>query len=241
METDREGTGMETLEGRAGGRAGAGIAGRVILLLIVVAATALGLKWSWIDASACVAGFIDLKLRDQDEGWGNGVSGTWIGVDLAPGKECALEGSFVQLGHSGLASPDHLEIALSYTLDDAAGSVVPSDAMASRLILSRLECGHDEWRLNLLDGTAAGNPPRPPGYRPGDWKVSDADGDGRITFRDLRLDPLDNLPPPRPSSGRGVFPQVKLGVMLDPEAGGEFMGLRLRVDFTYTLNQWRFQ
>ena len=40
---------------------------------------------------------LDLKLCDQDEGWGDGVSETWIASDMAPGDEFAFDGCFVGL------------------------------------------------------------------------------------------------------------------------------------------------
>ena len=218
------------------------VIGRALAMVAVVAALTLSSLWGWDRPRACVTGFIDLRLRDQDERWGNGVGGTWKVLDMAPGKEYPLEASFLQLRQAGMLCPDHLEIAVSYSLDKPTGGIPANpDALADKVILSRLEYWNNRWNINLLSGQASGNPPRPSGYRPEDWRVSDTDGDGKVTLKDLRNDPLDDLPPPQPWMTDADYPYMRLSVKFDPGAGSELMGLGIRADFTYTLNQFSWQ
>ena len=48
----------------------------------------------------------DLKLRDQDEPWQDGVVATWTAANMAPGDEFAFDGSFVGLQSDGRGKID---------------------------------------------------------------------------------------------------------------------------------------
>lgn len=227
---------------RQGSRAGK--TGKILLyfvfcILLSVASVVFYFLIPCFESEACVLGVIDLKTRDQDEGWGNGVSNTWSALNMAPGREYALEGSFVLLRQFGLLEADHLEISVLYALERPAGSTpVTADSMARTIVLTRLEYGNEDWRIDLLRGSSMGRPPCPSGFRPGDWTVSDADGDGKVTFHDLWLDPVDDLPPPQYWMGDRKSPYMRMSVRFDESAGNEFMGVGLKVDFVYELNMW---
>lgn len=181
----------------------------------------------------------DLKISDQDEKWENGVSGTWGAVDMGPGEEFAFEKSYVSLKNFGFIPADHLEIGIEYNLvgngEDAVVSL--TDSMAGKILFTRLEYGSGDWNINLLTGEVTGDPPRPSGFRPGDWRVEDTDGDGKITFRDLKDDPLDDLPPPQFWMDERKCPTMRMSVRFADEADNRFMGVALNVSFVYTLSQ----
>jgi len=217
----------------------AGAAWRALALVAVVAGMALCLPWAWTRSSACVSGRIDLKLRDQDEGWGDGTHGTWTTLNIKPGEEIAFDDAFVQLRQYGLVRADHLEVGMDYTLAGSGkNSPAPSaDDMARMMIITKLEYYSSSWRINLLNGAVMGKPQVPSGYRVGDWSVKDVDGDGRITFYDFKADPLDDLPPPRFWEPDSRAPFMRMSVKFSERAGNEFMGLGLNASIIYTLNQ----
>jgi len=182
---------------------------------------------------------MDMKLRDQDEAWGNGVSGTWTALNMKPGDEYPFEGSFVQLRQYGLVCADHLEMSMYYSLaglrENSPGVI--ADDMARMMIITKLEYYSSSWRIDLLTGAVTGNPPVPSAYHPGDWSVRDVDGDGNITLYDFRADPLDDLPPPRFWEPDCRAPYMRMSVKFSERAGNEFMGMGLNASVVYTLNQ----
>lgn len=182
---------------------------------------------------------IDLKLKDQDEEWKDNIIDSWTSINMLPGKEYPLEESFIKLKQAGFAYCDHIEIGLGYSIRYFPGAeqTVSADDMAEMMLFTRLEYGNTDWKINLLTGKATGNPPYPFGYRPGDWRVEDTDGDGKITFRDLKDDPLDDLPPPQFWMDERKCPTMRMSVRFADEADNRFMGVALNVSFVYTLNQ----
>ena len=45
----------------------------------------------------CEQGSLDLQIKDQDEPWKDGVYGTWVASNMAPGDVLTFDGSFVGL------------------------------------------------------------------------------------------------------------------------------------------------
>lgn len=180
----------------------------------------------------------DLKVRDQDEPWGDGVKDTWSAQNMKPGDEFPFEDSFVHLRQYGSMMTDHLKVGLDYSMSGSYGArfKAGADDMARKMIITRLEYYNKEWHINLLNGASVGRPLRPRGYKSGDWSVQDADGDGRITFFDLKSDPLDNLPPPQLWMGDAGSPYMVMSVKFADEAGNEYMGAELDVSVIYELN-----
>ena len=63
------------------------------------------------------AGTLDLKIRDQDEFYRDGVTATWMATDVKPGNEYAFLVPFVQLTKTfGSIDADHLEITCDYSV-----------------------------------------------------------------------------------------------------------------------------
>lgn len=211
----------------------------IVIVALVAALVAWLLAWQ-AESRACVGtGFFDLKIRDQDEAWRDGVNRTWTAPNMRPGEEYPFEESFVSLRNRGLLCADHLEIGMEYFLAGPGGAsaAVMAGEMARMMTITRLEYGNSDWSIDLLTGKVNGSPPTPGGFRPGDWTVEDRDRDGRITFRDLSDDPLDDLPPPQSWMGESRCPVMRMGVRFAAEADDRFMGVGLSVCLVYTLNQ----
>ncbi|WP_287152609.1 hypothetical protein [Candidatus Solincola tengchongensis] len=214
----------------------------VIGIISSVMALAVGSHLFLRESQACSFRYrplFDLELRDQDESWSDGVSDTWTIMEMEPGKEYQFSKSFIQMRNLGIVRSDHLEIGVNYSLTGYPGENAPvtAEEMAGMIILTALGYGSDSWRIDLLTGEITGMPPRPYGYRPGDWRVEDTDGDGKITFRDLKDDPLDDLPPPQFWMDERKCPTMRMSVRFADEADNRFMGVALNVSFVYTLNQ----
>lgn len=209
------------------------------VLILALAGIGLHVQRTKACTQSSLGILFDLKSRDQDEAWSDGVSATWTALNMKPGDEYPFESSFVQLRQYGLVRADHLEVGMDYTLAwSGKNSPAPSaDDMARMMIITKLEYYSSSWRINLLNGAVMGKPQVPSGYRVGDWSVKDVDGDGRITFYDFKADPLDDLPPPRFWEPDYMAPYVRISVKFLERAGNEFMGLGLNASIIYTLNQ----
>lgn len=171
----------------------------------------------------------DLKVQDQDECPADGVSGTWNATDMAPGDTFgfAEPGCFVELQKLGLLPADHMEITCDF-------NGTQPDAMAKQMVFTDFRYSNSFRTIDLLDGT--GGPDRKPcAYRPGDWRVQDADGDGKLTFYDLRAIPLDNVPPP--CLGDNWATRVEMSVKFSEDAGNELEGQTLQMSMSFTLNE----
>ena len=212
---------------------------RIVLSSLAVCAVAImvaiGVFGHFITSQASPDGLLreltfDLKLRDQDECLRDGVSGTWGAANMAPGQTYGFQQPdyFVELQRLGLLPADHLEISCAYS-----GSTMP-DAMAKQMVFTDLRYSNSYWTIDLLDGT--GGPGfKPCAYRPGDWQVRDADGDGKLTFYDLKTRPLDNIPPP--CFGECWATRVEMSVEFNKDAGNELQGQTLSMSMSFTLNE----
>lgn len=189
-------------------------------------------------------GCIDLKIRDQDEGWGDGVSGTWTAAGMAPGDTFEFQGSFIGLKSS---EKGRLGISCGYTVSEESPPVESDtdpytyntpEKMASELILTKCLYRYGGWEIDLLTGMPSGMPYRERysyncyGMR---WQIPDADGDGRITFYDLKTMPLSGLPLPK--SGYQSASYV-MSVKFAETAGNDLQGDRFNLTMSYTLRPW---
>ncbi len=212
---------------------------RIVLSSLAVCAVAIlvaiGVFGHFIASQASPDGLLreltfDLKVRDQDECLRDGVSETWGAADMAPGQAFDFNrpGYFVELQRLGLLPADHLEMGCSYI-----GSAAP-DALARQMVFTDLRYSSSYWAIDLLDGTG-GPACKPCAYQPGDWRVRDADGDGKLTFYDLKTLPLDNIPPP--CFGDNWATHVEMSVKFSEGAGNEFEGESLQMSLSFTLNE----
>ena len=195
------------------------------------------------------AGTFDLKIRDQDETWGDGVTATWTATNMAPGDGWAFTVPFVGLTNYGSIVGDHLEITCDYAVieevpqteaDTDPNTNLNPDSMAKFMEITRAEYFNSDYKINLLTGgwgydlpAYPEDPPFPPGYVAGDWTIIDFDGDGRITFFDLKnlVDVVDDLPS---VDGTHYF---EMDVQFSSAAGNDFQGDTFNLTMFFTLNQ----
>lgn len=174
------------------------------------------------------AGTLDLKVSDDDEGFGEGVSTTWIMNDMEPGVTGFT--NFVTLVNSGNVAGNHVEISFSHSLEengylesDTNSSSAPGD-MAKWIEIT--SCSYDGVILALGNtGT-----------------LSDANANGWIDLQDVTMSPntdvggpLDNLLSPLPNSVGSQ--SIVMSLYFRPEATNDIQGDTLTTTVTFTLNQ----
>jgi len=195
------------------------------------------------------AGILDLKIRDGDEGWGDEVVGTWTADDVKPGNEYEFLAPLIMLSKTyDSINADHLEITCDYAVEeenpciesdtDCETNLHPEE-MAKEMLITR--CVYrDDICIDCLtgkeyDGYDTGNQVCT-GIELGqsdDWKIEDQNGDGKISFYDLKHDELDNLPPV-PNT---PFYYFEMGVKFAETAGNDFQGDIFSLDMIFILNQ----
>ena len=161
-----------------------------------------------------------IDIRDNDEGWGHGVTATWTADDMKPGDEFPFCCRFVGIKKHRCSLPaDHIKITCNYTVTDDDNTEADTDwntdqdpdSMAKHMIITR--CKYLGWGpctyINCLTN------PDP------EWRIQDKDNNGKITFYDFKNDPLDNLPSPEEWWSRDWF---VLSVKFDENAGNDFQG-----------------
>jgi predicted ribosomally synthesized peptide with SipW-like signal peptide len=167
------------------------------------------------------AGTMDLKLKNGDEDWEDGVKATWTLSNMKPGD---TRYGYLDLKNVGTISADHLEITCDYTItetpnveSDTNWSNTPDD-LAKQMNISKMQY-LDSVDINLLD------------------MLSDSDGDGHKTLYDLKHVGIDDIKPP-PGIGDANKKQVSMTLeFLDHPKNNDFQGDTLTVTFTFTLNQ----
>ncbi len=176
------------------------------------------------------AGILELEIRDQDEGWGNGVAATWTASDIKPGWSSSFGVPFAGLKKLGTVDADHLEIAADYGVteenpciesDTDCSTDAHPDTMAKEMIITRCEY-YDGFAINCLTDANS------------DHRIRDFDGDGKITFYDLKNSPLDNIDPPGSGYAIGYF---EMDVKFNEAAGNDFQGDAFSLAMMFTLNQ----
>lgn len=184
------------------------------------------------------AGTLDLKTsHSSQEPWSDGVTATWTLSDMKPGDETST-GS-VYFKNDGSISADHMQIACNYIVteedpqtesDTDPNTNEHPDTMAKNMTITMMVYRNDNVNINCLTGYDSYS-----GQTKEDWKVSDTDGDGKITLYDLNQDPLDNIPSPD-SQPNGIT-QVDMRLKFDENAGNDFQGDTFDLTMIFTLNQ----
>jgi hypothetical protein len=163
---------------------------------------------------------MDLKIRDQDEGWRDGVQATWTARNMAPGDEFAFEGHFIGLR----GNVPEIEIGCNYIVSEEFSGVegdadphtdLHPDKMAKYMVITMCIYRDSRWLIDCLTGKYTGLR-----VRNNEWRINDVDGDNRLTFYDLKKDPLVNLPRPDGSNGS----RFEMSVKFDSSAGNQFQG-----------------
>lgn len=203
------------------------------VLAVIIASGSIGAAYACYEPPGPPAK-LDLKIRDQDETWSDGVRATWTARNMAPGDELALDGCFV-----GLLSrfPKYLNSGvMGITCNYNHWTAPQPDKMAKYMVITgcsyRYTDGNIKWLIDLATGKATkttkkGNTSLPANR---DWQIQDVDGDGRVTFYDLKQRPLRNLPAPSNDEAR-----FEMGVRFHKDAGNEFQGDTFTLAMIYTL------
>jgi len=195
------------------------------------------------------AGVLDLKIKDGDEGWGDGVVGTWTAEDIKPGDEYDFLAPLIMLSktHNSIDA-DHLEITCDYNVieenpclesDTDCETNLHPEEMAKEMLITR--CVYrDDVCIDCLTGIKYTNYDTVNQVCAGtnlgqddDWKIEDQNGDGKISFYDLNQDKLDNLPPV-PNT---PFFNFEMSVKFAETAGNDFQGDTFDLTMMFTLNQ----
>jgi len=168
------------------------------------------------------AGTMDLKIRDQDEGWKDGVTATWTVSGMKPGDEFPFPDPIaVGLGWTGTVTPSSLEITCDYSVVEESPQT-PSDTdpytnlnpdkMAKQMIITRFKYNGTDYVGSIVD----------------------FDLDGKKTFYDLKNSPVTGLPVPVVADGAMFF---RLSVKFSEEAGNDFQGDTFNLTMMFTLKQ----
>jgi hypothetical protein len=172
---------------------------------------------------------IDLKIRDQDEWWGDGVTATWTADNMAPGDKFAFDEAFVALRAmlSGGWGGSKITIGCDYN----PWSYSLPDHMAEYMEITRCIYRDSTWQINCLTGHmtrlfggATTNE---------DWRMQDTDGDSKLTFYDLKQRPLTNLPALKGCDMSGT--RFEMSVRFHQSAGNEFQGSTFTLTMIYAL------
>ena len=172
---------------------------------------------------------VDLKIRDQDEWWGNGVTATWTADNMAPGDEFAFDEAFVALRTMVRGRWGGEKVAITCDYNPWSGSL--PDHMAKYMEITRCVYRDSTWQIDCLTGEKT----RLSGsvVTNDRWRVKDIDGDGKLTFYDLKQSPLTNLPLPVKCNIDGT--RFEMSVRFHQDAGNEFQGNTFTLAMIYTL------
>jgi hypothetical protein len=193
----------------------------------------------------CPGSTVDLKIRDQNEPWRDGVTSTWMAGNMAPGDIFDFAGSFVGLKSNVKGG---IEITCNYGVIEEIPAVEPDsdphtnlfpDKMAKELILTRAIYKTGCWQIDLLTGNPGGMSWKDRwsycdrrSYR---WEIPDSDLDGRITFYDLKQMPLKGFPLSA-SSGEGA--RFLMNVKFAETADNDLQGDKFDLNMLYKLEKW---
>ncbi|MBU3964918.1 hypothetical protein KKG29_02490 [Patescibacteria group bacterium] len=185
----------------------------------------------------------------NNEGFGNGVTATWIATDMKPGDEKTFGLEEVRLAKEiGSIEADHTEITCNYNVieespqtesDTDPNTNLDPDKMAKEMLITRCVY-HDIVCIDCLTGIKWSGYNYTSGVCAGtnlgqsnDWKIEDKNGDGKISFYDLKNDKLDNLPAVQNSPPFSF----KMGVKFSETAGNDFQGDIFDLTMIFRLNQ----
>ncbi|GBE58375.1 camelysin metallo-endopeptidase [bacterium BMS3Abin01] len=171
------------------------------------------------------AGTLDLKVADNDEGYGDGVSQTWVIGNMVPGVSSVTNSMSLQ--NAGSVNADHIELGFSYSIDETSNPVesdtnpasAPGD-MARMIEITAMTYDGVNFATSFVD----------------------ANGNGWFDLEDLSLPPysssggyLDNLLAPLPVQVGSQ--SLNMSLFFRPEAGNDIQGDILTMSVTSTLNQ----
>ncbi len=184
------------------------------------------------------AGTLDLKVSHSSTGpWTDGVTATWTLSNMKPGDKTPTASVFFR--NFGSIKSSTMEITCDYSVVEEANPAESDtdpytnehpDEMAKYMVITSMWYRNDQLNINCLTGHDEYS-----GETKEDWKVSDTDGDGRITLYDLKMDPLVNLP--SPDTQPYLYTQLDMKIKFNEDAGNEFQGDIFNLTMIFTLKQ----
>jgi hypothetical protein len=208
----------------------------IILISVLLVTSYMGVTYACFGSPDIIHlwNWGDLKIRDQDESWKDGVFATWTARNIAPGHVYSFTGSYVGL-KTYLVNPS-LPAKVNITCKYNPWSSKTPDAMANYLTITNCTYNYSylgqSWQIDFLTGITTRLSPsssRPSSPNIG-WKITDADSDGFITFHDLKMRPLTSVP--IYSNNEADF---KLTVRFDKAAGDKFQKSVFNLEMVYSL------
>ncbi|RPF43056.1 putative ribosomally synthesized peptide with SipW-like signal peptide [Thermodesulfitimonas autotrophica] len=206
-----------------------------LTLLLVAGMTGYG-TWAYFAdteqslANTFAAGTLDLKVSDDNQPFGDGVSETWVLTNMAPGDVPGVAYE-VSLMNTGSLAGSHVEIAFSHAIDEALN---PVESDTNRNSTWQEMARYIEIQYMDYDGIVFTGAGATSGHA-----IVDANDNGWLDLEDVTLPAnaaaLDNLPTPLPNGGNTKSFHVRLAFR--PEAGNDLQGDRLTTTVTFTLNQ----
>ncbi|MBN2075019.1 MAG: hypothetical protein JW762_05665 [Dehalococcoidales bacterium] len=190
-------------------------------------------------------GHTDLKIRDQDETWSDGVFNTWTVENMVPGSVYELDGSFIGLK---ARHAEYIGISCDYSVLEALNPVESDtdpftdhhpDAMAREIIITKAVYKTGEWSIDLLTGYISQTSLKErcltwyPLYC--NWRIRDIDGDMKITFYDFKYSPVYRLPVRE--HGNKEIARFLMSVKFAESAGNDLQGDTFDLTMSYSIMQ----
>lgn len=184
------------------------------------------------------AGTLDLKLSHSSAGpWTDGVAGTWTLSNMKPGDQTSSRSVFFK--NFGTITSRTMTVACNYIVieetpqteaDTDPNTDLHPDEMAKSMIIAMIRYKNDEVDIDCFTGYDSWTL-----ITKNDWKINDANGDGKISLYELKIDPLINLPSPDLEPNKET--QLDMVIKFDETAGNDFQGDTFDLEMVFTLNQ----
>ena len=183
-------------------------------------------------------GTLDLKVSHSSLGpWTDSVTGTWTLSNMKPGDETSTGTVFFK--NFGSISSSTMTITCDYSATEesprAESDTDPHtdehpDEMAKYMTITMMRYRNDKVDINCLTGHDDYS-----GQTKDDWKINDANGDGKISLYELKLDPLINLPSADTQPLK--ITQLDMRIKFDENAGNDFQGDTFNLTMIFALHQ----
>lgn len=219
----------------------------IIIILLLSGMT--GMVYAWPDNGHYCNHYhhrcLDLKLKDQDENWSDGVTETWTVNNMAPGDELYFNDSFVGLKSDKQGTVDVTcayevyEESPQAEVDSDPYTDLHSDEMGKQMVITRCIYKNKYWQIDCLTGEfniilgcklySLGS------YINDNWIIKDANSDGKITFYDLKQNSIIKLPLQCCGCTDGT--RFEMDIKFHEDSGNEFQGDTFNLTMVYTLKQ----